>query len=122
MGKYDSEVALVRQLLAESGSTFTATRETSSAVYDVVTGTSPKVVETIIGVGVITSFKKSDIGGLNGNSGFGDDPILSTDKKFLFSGPLLKTGDLIGNFRVYGVVDINPDGSQTVLQICRIRV
>lgn len=117
MGKYDAEAALAKQLLTEFGSKFTAIRKyKSSSEYSVVDGSTPKSTETITGVGVITSFKKGDIDGSDG------DPILSTDKKFLFSGPLLKTGDVIENFRVYGVVDINPDGSQTVLQICRIRV
>jgi len=110
---YASQRATALRLLIKFGKSVSLVRESSGGTYDPGTGvTSGAVSLTLTGSGVLLNFNNSEIN---------NDTILSTDRRLLYQGDALQIGDMYGNWRVYSVMELDPDESGTILTTAQMR-
>ena len=110
---YTSQRATALKLLTKFGKTITLTRSDSGGVYDPDTGiTSGGSILTLSGVGVLLNYKNNEI-----NSG----TVLTTDRKLLFQGDILEIDDNYNGWRVYDLMNLDPDESGIIITTAQLR-
>tara|TARA_Y100000310_G_C20489012_1_gene718220 strand:- start:282 stop:632 length:351 start_codon:yes stop_codon:yes gene_type:complete len=110
---YPNTKAVTLSLLTKFGKTLSLERESDGGVFDPATGGITGGGTTILnGVGVLLNYSNTE----RNNS-----DVQSTDRKLLFQGDALEINDKYGDYRVYQIMNLDPDESGTILTTAQLR-